>query len=154
MHFFVFFGGQIAPSQKQLFFPDWLLSLVHCQSCIVKFISNTRFLMEAQYLTKKYFIFLYFFEDLHYWKNAKCRRSEKQFCCLTISRRLFTVINKTSRNESSCLRYLPWFWPVGQTGAAVENNLSLSQNTPITILGYVLIDASIELLSLNLRFTI
>ena len=40
--------------------------------------------------------------------------------------------NETSRNESSCSRYLPLFWPVRQSGATVEHNLSLSQNTPIS----------------------
>ena len=40
--------------------------------------------------------------------------------------------NKTSRNERSCLRYLPLFWPVRQSRAAVEHTLSLSQNKPIS----------------------
>ena len=43
---------------------------------------------------------------------------------------IFLGNNKTSRNKSSCLRYLTLFWPVGQQGAAVEHNLSLPQNNP------------------------
>ena len=35
--------------------------------------------------------------------------------------------NETSRNERSCLRYLPLFWPIRQLGTAVEHNLSQSQ---------------------------
>ena len=63
-----------------------------------------------------------------------------------------------SRNKSSFLRYLSIFWPVRQSRAAVENNLSLSQNTLISwyiyiaIHRYVLSDVSIELWSLNFRF--
>ena len=45
--------------------------------------------------------------------------------------------NETSRNESSFSRYLPLFWPVRQSGDAVERNLSLSQNTPITWYTYL-----------------
>ena len=55
--------------------------------------------------------------------------------------------------KSSFLQYLPLFWPVRQSRAAVEPNLSLSQNTAdmhIIIHGYASGDASIELLSLNL----
>ena len=40
---------------------------------------------------------------------------------------------ETSSNKSSFLQYLPLFWPVLQSRAAVEPNLSLSQNTPISI---------------------
>ena len=40
--------------------------------------------------------------------------------------------NETSRNESSFLRYLPLFWPVWQSRAVIEHNLSLSQNTHIS----------------------
>ena len=39
---------------------------------------------------------------------------------------------ETNRNESSFLLYLPMFWSVWQLRAAVEHNLSLSQNTPIS----------------------
>ena len=45
--------------------------------------------------------------------------------------------NETSRNESSFLRYLLLFWPVRQLRAAVEHNLSLSQNQLIYILLYI-----------------
>ena len=67
--------------------------------------------------------------------------------------------NETSRNKSSCSRYLPLFWPVWQSGAAVEHNLCLSQNTPISWYTYLCIvicistDALIEKQSLNFRFT-
>ena len=41
-------------------------------------------------------------------------------------------INKTGSYKKSFLQYLHLFWPVWQSTAAVEPNLSLSQNTPIT----------------------
>ena len=37
--------------------------------------------------------------------------------------------NETSSNESPFSQHLPLFWPVRQSRAAVEQNLSLSQNT-------------------------
>ena len=56
--------------------------------------------------------------------------------------------NKMSSNKSSFSQYLSLFWPVRQSRAAVEPNLGLSQNTPISwytycytwicILGWVL----------------
>ena len=42
------------------------------------------------------------------------------------------LINETSRNESFFSQYLPLFWPVRQSRAALGPNLSLSQNTPIS----------------------
>ena len=49
-----------------------------------------------------------------------------------VARWSLVLTNETSRNERSCLRYLPLFWPVWQLWAAVEHHLSLSQNTPIS----------------------
>ena len=37
-----------------------------------------------------------------------------------------------AKNMSSFLQYLPLYWPVGQSRAAVQPTLSLSQNTPIS----------------------
>ena len=65
----------------------------------------------------KFFLVKHFFWSIFYQK-------------VTISTHI-TLLNKTSRNESSCLWYLPLFWPVRQSEAAVEHNLSLLQNTPI-----------------------
>ena len=39
-------------------------------------------------------------------------------------------VNKTSSNKSSFSQYLPLFWPVRQSRAAVEPNFDLSQYTP------------------------
>ena len=49
-----------------------------------------------------------------------------------ICRYLTACINETSRNEGSFLQYLPLFWPVWQSRAALEHNLSLSPNGPIS----------------------
>ena len=44
--------------------------------------------------------------------------------------------NEMSSNKSSFSRYLPFFWPVRQSRAAVEPNLSLSRNTLISWYAY------------------
>ena len=49
----------------------------------------------------------------------------------------FICTNETSSNEGSFLQYLTLFWPVRQSRAAVEPNLSLSQNTPISWYTYI-----------------
>ena len=46
--------------------------------------------------------------------------------------RFLPKYNEMSSNRSSLLKYLPLFWPVRQSRAAVEPNLSLSQNTLIS----------------------
>ena len=62
------------------------------------------------------------------------------------------ISNKTSMNESSFLQYLPTFLPVQQSRAAVEPDLSLSQDTPVSWYTYQIAiqtkthgDASIQL---------
>ena len=76
---------------------------------------------------------------LGYGSNRKCScsqvysRSKKlhwlwgRLACI-----IMNMPNKMSRNKSSFSWYLPLFWPVPQSRAAVEPNLSLSQNTPIS----------------------
>ena len=54
----------------------------------------------------------------------------QQFFCHLLEEKF----SKTSRNESSCLRYLLLFWPVRQSRAAVEHNLNLSQNTLLCVI--------------------
>ena len=61
-------------------------------------------------------------------------------------------------NVEKCMVYEqqdePLFWPIPQLRAAVEPNLSLSQNTPIHIeYRYVYGDMSIKLRSLIFWFT-
>ena len=61
--------------------------------------------------------------NIFQWKNSSLSETAKSNYCQD---------NKTSRNESSFLQYLPLFWPVQQSRAAVEHTLSLSQNKPIS----------------------
>ena len=57
-------------------------------------------------------------------------------------------------------QYLPLFWPVPQWRSDIELNLSLSQNTPISIVIHIVIhryvygDAAIELLSKFLVYSV
>ena len=49
---------------------------------------------------------------------------------LGVKWKLLPQHNETSRNKSSFLQCLLLFWPVWQSRAAVEPNISLSQNNP------------------------
>ena len=96
--------------------------------------------------------------NIFQWKNSSLSETAKSNYCLSLIQD-----NKTSRNESSFLQYLPLFWPVWQSRAAVEHNLSLSQNkliswyTPCYKLVFRMLcisaDASYGLWTLNSRFT-
>ena len=61
-----------------------------------------------------------------------CRHTHKIFTIFSCS--VYILDNKTSRNKSSFLQYLPLFWPVRQSGAAVTLGLLSRQHavhTPI-----------------------
>ena len=65
---------------------------------------------------------------------------------------------KSISNKCSFLQYLPLFWPLRQSKAAVGPNLSLFQIHPLAdihfvIHGYVYGDVSIETPSLNFWFS-